>query len=75
MICKVRMNWSTEQHSFELKTGGSKLETIDFLNDFMNSLDALHKMITEEYPYYPDIPQVFKVKGWAGECEIKAEEY
>tara|TARA_R110002167_G_scaffold118254_2_gene294691 strand:- start:1311 stop:1514 length:204 start_codon:yes stop_codon:yes gene_type:complete len=56
------MNWETEEHNFEFNTCGSSLESLDFLGDFIGSLNALYKKISEEH-YYGEIPNVFKVRG------------
>tara|TARA_R110000737_G_C14156359_1_gene408665 strand:- start:182 stop:385 length:204 start_codon:yes stop_codon:yes gene_type:complete len=56
------MNWETEEHNFEFNTCGSSLDSLDFLGDFIGSLNALYKKISEEH-YYGEIPNVFKVRG------------
>ena len=62
MIKRCKMNWETEEHNFEFNTCGSSLDSLDFLGDFIGSLNALYKKISEEH-YYGEIPNVFKVRG------------
>ncbi len=62
MIKRCKMNWETEEHTFEFNTCGSSLESLDFLGDFIGSLNDLYKKISEEH-YQGEIPNVFKVRG------------
>lgn len=67
------MNWETEEHTFEFNTGGSVLESIDFLGDMIQSLIKLHKQIADK-DINDKIPEVYKVKGGFGYSSIKAKQ-
>jgi hypothetical protein len=67
------MNWETEQHTFEFNTGGSVLESIDFLGDMIQSLIKLHNQIADK-DINDKIPEVYKVKGGFGYSSIKAKQ-
>lgn len=64
MIYNVEMDWEKETHSFEFHTGGSRLESLDFLGDFIGSLQNLYQTAVE----FEDkgFPKRFKVNG--GQC-------
>jgi|SaaInlV_120m_DNA_3_1039746.scaffolds.fasta_scaffold08024_6 hypothetical protein len=73
MIKRCKMNWETEEHTFEFNTGGSVLESIDFLGDMIQSLIKLHKQIADK-DINDKIPEVYKVKGGFGYSSIKAKQ-
>lgn len=62
MIRNVRMSWIAETHSFEFQTNGSRLESLDFLGDFIGSLKDLYEKVIE-LEDNKDFPSSFKVRG------------
>ena len=62
MIKRCKMNWETEDHTFEFHTCGNSIYSLDYLGDFIGSLNELYKKISEDH-YYGEIPNVFKVRG------------
>lgn len=73
MIKRCKMNWETEEHSYEFNTGGSVLESLDFLGDIIQSLTKLRNQIGEK-DINDVIPEVYKVKGGCGYSNIKAKQ-
>lgn len=71
MIKNVRMNWETENHTFTLETGGDRLSTLDFLKDFMGSVEDLYNKIVQEYDYEQALPRQFKVHGGCTHTHIE----
>ena len=69
MISKVKMNWTTEHHSFELKTHSSQIATLDFLADFIGSLEELKQHVLRMTDR--DFPEGFKVEGGSYFTEIE----
>lgn len=61
MIRNVKMSWVTEKHSFEFQTNGNKVAALDFLGDFIGSLEALREAVLE-YDYN-NLPETFTIKG------------
>lgn len=74
MIKNVRMNWEMEHHTFLFDTHSCKLEALDFLGDFIGSLEDLRKKIVEEYNYHEEMPARFKVHGGCCHTYIEAVE-
>ena len=72
MIKRCKMNWETEEHTFEFNTGGSVLESLDFLGDIIQSLTKLRNHIGEK-DLSDEIPEVYKVIGGCGYAGVKAK--
>lgn len=71
MIYNVQMNWENETHTFEFKTGGSRIESLDFLGDFIGSLQKLYETAVE----FEDekFPKRFKVEGGQSFTTVSAK--
>lgn len=63
IVKNVSMDWETEQHSFTFVTLGNKLDALDALRDFIQSIDDLWDYISNEYTYRDELPHIIKVKG------------
>jgi len=62
MIKRCKMNWETEDHTFEFHTEGQVITSLDFLRDLIQSLKKLRDNIADK-PLSEEIPEVYKVRG------------
>ena len=72
MIKNVRVDWENEHHTFTFDTGGDKLEALDFLKDFIGSVEELYRKISKDYEWGDEMPEKFKVHGGCTHTTIKA---
>lgn len=63
IVKNVSMDWETEQHSFTFVTLGNKLDALDALRDFMESIDDLYNHLCSEYTDDDELPPTIKVRG------------
>ena len=62
MIKRCRIDWDTEDHTFEFHTEGQVITSLDFLKDIIQSLKRLSNKIADK-PLSEEIPEVYKVRG------------
>ena len=72
MIKNVKMDWEDERHTFTFHTNGDAMEALDFLGDFIGSLEALKKQISFSYNFEDNLPTEFKVYGGCSNTHIYA---
>lgn len=62
MIKRCKIDWDTEDHTFEFHTEGQVITSLDFLGDLIQSLKKLRDNIADK-PLSEEIPEVYKVRG------------
>ena len=62
MIKRCKIDWETEDHTFEFHTDGHVISSVDFLGDMIQSLQRLRKKILDK-KLSEEIPDVYKVIG------------
>tara|TARA_R110000803_G_scaffold185187_1_gene247556 strand:- start:313 stop:534 length:222 start_codon:yes stop_codon:yes gene_type:complete len=62
MIKRCKIDWDTEDHTFEFHTEGQVITSLDFLGDLIQSLKKLRNKIADK-PLSEEIPDVYKVRG------------
>lgn len=62
MIKRCKIDWDTEDHTFEFHTEGQVITSLDFLRDIIQSLKKLSNKIADK-PLSEEIPEVYKVRG------------